>query len=172
MERRPGRAEHAHVDLAPNAAAEGTHLAVFEHAQKLHLQVWRKLRDFVEKKRAAMGLSKRALPGAVSAGVRASLMAEELGIGELARERCHVERNERAASPWPHGVHRTREHVFAGARFTAKEDRAFHVGHPPYFLGHAAHRQRRSQKAGQRRHHEILVRCTRSSGPARQHHST
>ena len=56
-----GRADQAHVRASGFVRADGTDLAVFKETKKLHLDVHRKIADFVEKESSLIGLHQRAL---------------------------------------------------------------------------------------------------------------
>ena len=89
-----------HVDLrSALAAAEARDLALLQHAQQLGLQLERHVGDLVEQQRAALGdcsnLPARLLGGA---GEGAALVAEQLALEQLARDRRAVERDERPAA--------------------------------------------------------------------------
>ena len=77
------------------AAADARELALLQHAQQLRLQAERHVADLVEEEGAAGGgleLADAALGGA---GERAALVAEELALEQLVRDRRAVERDER-----------------------------------------------------------------------------
>ena len=82
---RPGRAD----------AHEGAGL---EHAQQLDLQLERHLGDLVEEQRAAVGALEVALVLPVGAGEAAPLVAEQLALDQVRRDRAAVDGEERAAS--------------------------------------------------------------------------
>src|ERR1700730_15180562 len=50
-----GRRDDPHIDLAWSARANAQHLAVFEHAEQLGLEVGARLRDFVKKQSTTRG---------------------------------------------------------------------------------------------------------------------
>ena len=93
------RADDAHVGaqrLAPADALEG---ALLEEAQELALDVERQIADLVEEQRAALGELDLAGDAAIGAGERAALVAEELALDELRRQRRAVDGDERPALP-------------------------------------------------------------------------
>jgi len=51
-----GRGDHAGVDLAFLATADGSHRALLEHAQQMNLRGWRELTNLVEQDGSAIGL--------------------------------------------------------------------------------------------------------------------
>ena len=71
-----GRRHRAHRNLNILIAADAADLAFFEHAQELWLHFQRHFGDFVEKKRAAVGLFETAQMTLDGAGKGALLVAE------------------------------------------------------------------------------------------------
>ena len=98
-----GGRDDAHVDVLGFARPDRRHLAALEHAQQLGLEVDRHVADLVEEERAAVRLAEA--PGARRhrAGEGAALVAEELALEQLARDRGGVDGDEgrapRACSP-------------------------------------------------------------------------
>ena len=81
-----GRGDDAHVDLERLAAADALDLALLQDAQELGLHRQRHVADLVEEERAAARALELAAALLGRAGERARLVAEELGLDELARE--------------------------------------------------------------------------------------
>ena len=77
-------------------AANRPELALLQHPQQLGLQPQRHLADLVEQDRAAVRQLEQALAPGARAGERAALVAEELGLQELGRNRRAVDLDERA----------------------------------------------------------------------------
>lgn len=75
-----GGRHHADVHLDLLAAAHTLELPFLQNAQQLDLQVRRQLGDFVQKKRAAVGLLKTAPAHGHRAGERPLFMAEKLAL--------------------------------------------------------------------------------------------
>src|SRR5882762_25289 len=86
-----------HVDRL--ARAESGDLPFLEDTQQLRLRGWREIADFVEEQRAAAGCLERSLAGRIGAGERAPLMAKELALHQLVRQRGAVQRDK-----WGFGV--------------------------------------------------------------------
>src|SRR2546423_1853450 len=82
--------------VPPRAEASARQLSELEHAQQLRLQLERQLADLVEEQRAAARALERAGAPAIGAGERALLVAEELALDQRRRQRCAVDREERA----------------------------------------------------------------------------
>ena len=81
--------------------------AGLQHAQQLDLQLQRHLGDLVEEQRAAVRALEEALVLAVGAGEAALLVAEQLALDQVRRDRAAVDRQERplaAAAQLVHGL--------------------------------------------------------------------
>ena len=80
-------------------SVEPTRLTVarLEHAQQAHLQVERHLGDLVEEQRAAVRALEEAVVLARRAGEAALLVAEQLALDQVRRDRAAVDREEGAA---------------------------------------------------------------------------
>ena len=87
--------DHAHVDLHDPIAADGPHLAILQHAQELHLERRAHLGDLVEEDGAAVRELEQAGARPGGAGEGAALVAEHLGLEQLARDGAAVDRHER-----------------------------------------------------------------------------
>jgi len=87
----------AHVGLerrwSEPTRSEGRRVST--HAQQLDLQVQRHLGDFVQEQRAARGAFEEALVLAVGAGEAALLVAEDLALDQVRRDRAAVHAEER-----------------------------------------------------------------------------
>src|SRR5690606_30866413 len=103
------------------AAAEPHHLTVFEHPQQLGLRRQRQLADLVEEERAVAGVFERAPPQAIGAGERATLVAEELALDELLRQRGTIDRDERRLRAWAQAVQLARHELFARSALARDE---------------------------------------------------
>ena len=93
-----GRGDDAHVGLDRRAAADRGVFALLQHAQQAGLRLHRHVADLVEKQRAALGLLEAADRARVGAGEGALLVAEQLALDQIARDRGHVDGDERARS--------------------------------------------------------------------------
>jgi hypothetical protein len=90
-----GAGEHPDVDADRALFADGTDLAFLQDAEELGLQGGVQLADLIEEQRAQVGLAEEPGPGALRPGEGALAVAEELGLGEIGRERGAVEAYER-----------------------------------------------------------------------------
>ena len=85
-----------HVRPLRRVPADAVVLAVRQHAQQPHLQVRRHVADLVQEQRAAVGLLEAAAARRLGAGERAALVAEQLRLQQVLRDRGGVDRHERS----------------------------------------------------------------------------
>ena len=111
-----GGGDHAHVRAQRLVAADAVELSVGQHAQQARLQVGRHVADLVQEQRAALGLLEAAASQLLRAGERAALVAEQLGLEQIARNRRGVQRDEGLAGARAVVVQRARDQLLAGAR--------------------------------------------------------
>ena len=116
-----GRADDAHVDAPRTWRADGLHLARLERTQELHLQRQGKIADFVEEQRPTVRDTECAQAGGDGSGERASLVSEQLRLGQLGRDRAAVHRDEGGARAGRKVVHCSRGKLLATATFSADE---------------------------------------------------
>ena len=109
------RCDDAHVRLERRMAADTVILAVGKHAQEAHLKIRRHVTDFIEKQRAAFGLLETAPPRRLRTGERATLVAKELGLEQVLRDRRRVDGDERPRGAWTVTVQRPRHELLPGA---------------------------------------------------------
>ena len=88
------------ADIGPyrGAAADGCVFALLEHPQQLGLCLHRHVADLIEKQRAAFGLLEAPDMSILRAGEGALLVAEQLGLDQLARDGRHVYGDERSVA--------------------------------------------------------------------------
>ena len=89
------RRDHAHVHADLVVAAEPREGRVLEHLQQLGLRQRAHLGDLVEEQRAAVGHLELARLAGRRAGEGAALVAEQLALEQLARQRRAVHLHER-----------------------------------------------------------------------------
>src|SRR5690242_5671115 len=92
------RGDDADIGANRRAAADAGVLARLEDAQQPCLRLERHVADLVEEERAALGLLEASDRARCRAGECPLLMAEKLALDELARDRRHVDRDERTAA--------------------------------------------------------------------------
>ncbi len=110
------RRDDADVDGDLLGAADAHHAAGFEDAQHLRLQVERHLGDLVEKQRSARRALEIALMLAHGAGEGAALVAEELGLDQVRRDRAAVDGDDGSAGSRAVRVQELRGELLAGPR--------------------------------------------------------
>ena len=93
-----GRGHDADVHAYGPLAADSYHLAILHDAQQPHLRGWRQFADLVEEQGSAIGLLEPAFAARGGAGERALLVAEELRVDELGRDRAAVDAAEGAGA--------------------------------------------------------------------------
>ena len=89
-----GRGNDPDVGLQQPRPAEPLKLPLLQDAQELRLRRRAHLADFVEKQHAAGGELDLSRLGLLRAGERAPLVAEQLGLEQLLRQRGAVQRDE------------------------------------------------------------------------------
>ena len=94
---RRGHDARVHVDRL--VAAQARDFPFFEHTQQLGLRRGRQIADLIQEQRPPARRLERALARRVGAGERAALVAEQLALDKLMRQRCAVERDE-----WAFGI--------------------------------------------------------------------
>ncbi len=92
-----GRRHDADIGLDRRASADGRIFALLKHAQKPRLRLHRHVADLVQKERSSFGLLEAAGGPVGRAGEGALLVAEKLALDQVARDRRHVDRDERPA---------------------------------------------------------------------------
>src|SRR5690606_14300454 len=122
VEEVPVRRRHdADVHLDGAVPADAADLALLERAEHLRLSREAHVADLVEEEGAAVGLLE--LPDALlrGAGERALLVAEELALDELGRDRGAVDLDERAAGALGAVVDPAGDELLAGAGLAGDE---------------------------------------------------
>src|SRR5205823_7448494 len=89
-----GRANDANVSGHGLPAADALERSVLEQAKQLSLNLQREIADLVEKERSFFGDFDFARHAAIGARERAPLVAEELALDQLERERRAIHRDE------------------------------------------------------------------------------
>ena len=151
-----GRADDPHVDRDLLAPADALDHALLQEAQELRLQRDRKIADFVEEQRTAVGgldLAQRLLGGP---GERPLLVAEELALEQGVRNRRAVDRDEALFPARREIVQRPGEELLARPRFTEDQDRC---GRRRDLLDRAADAQHRRITGDDARHRRRFLHC-------------
>ncbi len=134
-----GRADQPEVHLDEAIAADRPVLALLQHAQQLGLQQQRHLADLVEHQRAAGGQLEQADLVAGRAGERALLVAEQLRLDQLLRQRRAVDLDERALRAAAAHVDRVGDQLLADAVLALDQDVGVALGHRLDQLEQLAH---------------------------------
>src|SRR5690606_24943019 len=116
-----GRRDHAGIAADGLVPADAIEVAFGEHAQQARLHLRRHVADLVEEQRAAVGLLEASATLLLRPGERAALVAEQLGLEEVPRDRRHVERDEWLGRAGTVPVQRARDELLAGAGFTGDQ---------------------------------------------------
>ena len=116
-----GRRDDAHIGMQFLIAAYAHEGACFEHAQQLHLQLYRHFDDFIEKQRATGGAFEIAFVLPVGTGKASLLVAEDLAFDQLRRDRAALDRQKRMALPPRMRMNILRNQFLAGAAFAQQQ---------------------------------------------------
>ena len=111
-------------------AAQPLELALLQHAQQLDLRRQVQLADLVEEQRAALGQLEAALLRRVGAGERAFLVAEQLRLDQILRQRRAADLDERLLRPRRVVVDGVGDQLLAGARLAAQQHRRVGAARP------------------------------------------
>src|SRR5262249_57515454 len=106
---RAGRGEDADVERDRAVSADAPDVGPLERAEELGLQREIEVADLVDEQRAPVRLLEDALARRDGPRERSALVAEELGLDEVRRDRRAVEHDERLRGARPHLVERLRE---------------------------------------------------------------
>ena len=166
-----GGGDDAHIGLDGHPAAHGGELALLQHAQQPGLGIQRHVADLVQEQRAAGGLLEAADPAGHRPGEGALLVAEQLALDQLARDRRHVHGDEGPAPALAVVVQGPGHQLLAGAGFA--EDHHGQVGchqpgHDPIDVLHGRRAADERQGLGQRRRVRRLRRLGAAEGPLDQ----
>jgi hypothetical protein len=122
------RGDETHVDRHLARRADGPHAPLLDRAQQLRLGLGAHLRDLVEVERASLGRAEQTEILRDRPAERAPLVAEELALDEIARQRRAVQRDERRLRLRPAFVDGSRHELLAGAALADDENRAARGG--------------------------------------------
>ena len=102
--------------------ADRHELALLQDAQQPGLRLERHVADLIEEQGAALGLLEPAHAARVGAGERALLVPEQLALDQFARDRRHVDGDERPALALAEIVQRLGDQLLAGAGLAGDQD--------------------------------------------------
>jgi hypothetical protein len=115
------RGDDPDVDGTALGAADALDLAAIDGAEELGLEVERELADLVEEQGAARRRLERADAGRAGAGEGAGLVAEQLGLEQVRRDRAAVDDHERAVAARALEMQRLGGELLAGAALALEE---------------------------------------------------
>ena len=115
------RRDHAHVDVDRLRRSQPLDLAFLKHAQHFGLRLQAHVADFVEEDRAAVGLLELPDLPLGGAGERALLVAEQLRLDELFRNRRAVDLHEALAAARADAMDRARDELLADAALALQQ---------------------------------------------------
>ena len=136
------RRHDPHVGLDRGTPADGGVFALLQHPQQPRLRLHRHVADFVEKQRAAFGLFEPAGSAGIGAGERAAFMAEQFGFDEVARDRRHVDGDERTVAALAVVMERAGDQFLAGAGLAGDHHREVGLHQPRQHPVDFLHRRR------------------------------
>src|SRR6185436_14011895 len=120
-----GGGDDADVDADWPRASQSQELTLLEYTQELRLRRRRHLGHFVEEQYPARGQLNLARLRLLCASECAALESEELGLEELLRQRCAIDRDEWAAPSRRLLVDESGDDFLAGARLALQARRRF-----------------------------------------------
>ena len=118
-----GGGDHAHVGAIRIGVADAPAFVALQQAQKLGLHLQRQIAHFIQQKRSAGGRENQPAMIAISAGEGAFAVAEQLALGQLARQGSAVDRHERRLATGALIVDQPSCHLFSRAGFAANQHR-------------------------------------------------
>ncbi len=128
LERPVSGRDQPDVDLDRRGTAEPLDFPLLQHAQQLHLRRRAQLADLVEEERAAIGQLEAPFLGALRAGERPALVAEQLRLDQRLRQRGAADLDEGLLGARRVVVDRVRDHLLAGAGLAADQHRRGRAG--------------------------------------------
>ena len=140
------RRQDAHVDRRFPGLADRPHALLLDDAQQLDLHVQRQVGDLVQEQRAALGGLDQALLVGDRAGEAALLVAEQLALHQLGRDRAAVHRHERPVAARAGIVDQVRDQLFAGAGLAIDMYRRLAARDTLDHLAQLLHRARAAQQ--------------------------
>ena len=134
-----GGADQPEVHAHDPVAADRPVLALLQHPQQLGLEVGRHLADLVEQQRAPLGHLEQPFLVALRAGEGPLLVAEQLRLDQVLRDRGAVDLDERPLRPLAVVVDRVRDQLLAGAVLPLDQDVGVAAGDALHQLEHFVH---------------------------------
>src|ERR1700679_983628 len=116
-----GGGDYAYVNVPRGVAAQPLEYTLLQNTQQLHLNRARHVADFIQKYSSGIRLFKLTGLCGIGAGERAFLVAEQLALHQVFRNRRTVDLDQGAAAPRRVKMNRARNQVFAYAAFTCQQ---------------------------------------------------
>ena len=123
-----GRGQDADIDLDDGTAAQARELLILQHVQEFGLQKRRHFADFVEQNRSAIAQLELAGFGMGCAGERTLLVAEQLALKQVGRNRGAIHLEEYAMGARRKLVDQASEDFFAGAALAEQQHGDVYIG--------------------------------------------
>src|SRR5262249_639896 len=115
------RGDDAHIHPHRLGSADALELRLLEDAEERGLGLGRELADLVEEERALVRELEASDPARVRAGGGAALVAEELALDEVERDRAAIDPDHRAGAARAQRVDRVRDELLPGAGLADEE---------------------------------------------------
>ncbi len=128
--------------------ADRAHRLFLNHAQQLDLHMQRQIRDFIQKKRAALGGLNQALLVADRARKTAAFVAKELALHEFGGNCAAIDRYERAIPARAGLMNEFRHQLLAGAGFAGNMHRRLAASDAGDHFAQLVHGGRCTKQAG------------------------
>ncbi len=135
------RRDNAYVHRQLGPSTDPANRSFLQEAQQSRLQIEREVADLVEKQRSTGGALDESALALCGTGERAALVAEELRLDEIRRQRCAVDCNERAVAPLAVVVNRARGELLARPGFAHQQCRQINRRDSADLAKHSTHRR-------------------------------
>ena len=130
---------HAHIYGHRFVATDPFHFTLFQNAQQFGLHGERHIADLIQEDGSVIRLLKLSdVPGS-GAGEGSFLMSEKLGLDQLGRDRCTVQRDKRRPRTRAAFVNGSRHQFFSGPGFSQDANPALTGRNPGHLRHHALH---------------------------------
>ncbi len=127
-----GGGDDAHIDLGGGDPADPVEGPVGQDPQQPGLKLGGHVADLVEEQGAAVGLLEASLASRLGPGEGPALVAEQLGLQQVAGDGGHIQRNEGLVRPRAVSVQGAGDQFLAGAGLAVDQHRDVGAGQAPY----------------------------------------
>src|SRR5690606_6869748 len=128
--------DNAYVYVNGRVSADPLDEPILKHPQKANLGFQRKLADFIEKQRSAIGPFKPALARLLRSRKTSLFVSEQLRVDEFRRNRAAVHANERPLVAVSTHMQRAGDYLLAGPRLAENQHRDIGICHQCYPFHH------------------------------------